>query len=143
MSEPDLEARLALDIFLKMRAGRYPQIIPESLDEDMEANPEGPFIRRENGTYGDWYTEIYEPFRRSRLGRRTAVVPAGERYTIWTDAMAVDPRRADMGEEGAGEPMPEELPQVQRYKCISSGNKLAIRGCKAEAKEILTEICKS
>lgn len=145
---PDLEARLALDIFLRKMAGQYPQVVYRRIDEDMEPSDDGPYIRRLDGTYGDWYSEVYEPALRARPRppRNT-----GGQFTredngriFWT-GNAGEVRYTDMGEgpQAAVEEVPPlQVPQVQRYRCISSSTKITIRACKEEAKEILTEICK-
>ena len=129
----DAEAGLALQIYMMYLRGER-NMPPYSLeDRDMIEDPQGPWYRREDGTYGDYWMEVHGRHMRNNRG--------GTRVVVWDPA---DPR---MGVQITNQTTEVEtefppVPQTTRYRVVTPTTELNMRACKREAKEILEALYK-
>lgn len=129
----DAEAGLALQIYMMYLRGER-NMPPYSLeDRDMIEDPQGPWYRREDGTYGDYWMEVHNRHVRNHQRETTP------RTAVW-DPTANRPELHITNQVVVEEIPP--VPQAARYRVVTPTTELNMRACKREAKEILEALYK-
>ncbi len=140
----NFEQSLALDLYLKWRfcnSDFRPPLppTPEPTESEMAPDPNGWWYRREDGSFGDYYSEIIRPRERRQEGRAITGTAVGGQV-FWNNGGGAEFRAARPTEQTEEEAPLPPLPEVERFSLLTTNNQQSLRACKKWAAELVKEL---